>query len=105
MADLMDGQLSQASYAELVAQLFFVYSALESAADTMRDDQVAGPFVSDELRRGPALAADLQCLIGADWETRIAPSAATAALLRPHRRGVLRLARRLRRPSLHALSR
>jgi heme oxygenase len=78
MADLMDGRLSQVSYAELVAQLFFVYSALEAAAETMREDVVAGAFVSDDLRRGPALAADLQCLIGEGWEQQIAPSPATA---------------------------
>jgi heme oxygenase len=78
MADLMDGRLSQVSYAALVAQLYFVYTALEQAAETMRDDQVAGEFVSDELRRGPALAADLRCLLGEDWPDQIAPGAATA---------------------------
>jgi heme oxygenase (biliverdin-producing, ferredoxin) len=77
MAALLDGQLSRERYAELVAQLSFVYDVLESAAETMRDDPVAGPFVADELRRGPALDADLEALLGEDWADQIAPSSAT----------------------------
>lgn len=77
MAALLDGELSRERYAELVAQLSFVYATLESAAEAMRDDPVAGAFVTDELRRGPALDADLETLLGADWADQIEPGAAT----------------------------
>ena len=77
MTDLLDGQLSRERYAELVAQLSFVYSALEAASDAMRADPIAGGFVSDSLRRSPAIAADLEALLGVEWSEQIAPSPAT----------------------------
>jgi heme oxygenase len=74
---LLHGQISSAGYAELVAQHYFAYVELEAAAERMRDDALAGRFVFDSLRRVPALEADLQYLLGADWRERISPSRAT----------------------------
>jgi heme oxygenase len=79
MAQLLDGALSRERYAEMVAQLWFVYRTLEAASDGMRDDRVAGGFVVDELSRLDALEADLEILLGATWSDRIAPLAATEA--------------------------
>lgn len=76
---LLAGQVDQAGYAALVAQHHFIYEVLEEAAEAMRDDPVAGPFVTDELARLPALVEDLDFLIGADWRAKVTPGAATEA--------------------------
>jgi heme oxygenase (biliverdin-producing, ferredoxin) len=73
MADLMKGEGSREDYVALVAQHWFVYDALERAAERMRQDPVASVFITDKLTRLPALEADLEFLIGADWRERIAP--------------------------------
>lgn len=76
---LVSGGLTRDGYAAMVAQHWFIYQVLEQAADVMRDDPVAGGFVDDRLCRLPALAADLDALLGSGWTERIVPSPATAA--------------------------
>ncbi len=78
MADLMSGAGTREDYISLVAQHWFVYEALEAATERMRRDPVAAEFITDRLTRLPALAADLEFLIGDDWHDRIAPLPATA---------------------------
>ena len=73
MADLMRGQGTRDDYVALVAQHWFIYEALEAAAERMKADPVAASFISDKLTRLPALEADLAFLIGADWRERIEP--------------------------------
>ncbi|GAA4830012.1 biliverdin-producing heme oxygenase [Actinomycetospora corticicola] len=60
MGALFDGLLRVADYARLVEQYWFVYQALEAASDRFADDPVAGPFVTEELRRVPRLAEDIR---------------------------------------------
>ncbi|MEH1100837.1 biliverdin-producing heme oxygenase [Micromonospora sp. CPCC 205561] len=74
---LIAGELDRAGYAALVAQHHVIYEALEAAAEAMRRDPLAGPFVDDALTRLPALAADLEFLHGPDWRARIEPTPAT----------------------------
>ncbi|MGC5031349.1 heme oxygenase (biliverdin-producing) [Micromonospora sp. DT229] len=74
---LLSGQLDRAGYAALLGQLHVIYQTLEEAADAMRDDPVAGPFVIEELRRLPSIVDDLSFLHGPDWSERFSPSAAT----------------------------
>lgn len=76
---LLDGRVPRAGYTALVAQHWFIYSALEEAAAAMRNDPVAGGFVDDRLARVPALADDLAYLLGPDWRDQIAPTPATQA--------------------------
>ena len=73
---LIDGELDASAYANLLAQHYFVYEALEAAGDFMRSDIVAGPFVSERLRRLPALRADLRFFFGSDWKDAISPGPA-----------------------------
>ncbi len=73
MSDLMTGDGTREDYIALVAQHWFIYEALESAAERMRRDPVASVFITEKLTRLPALAADLEFLIGPDWRERIAP--------------------------------
>lgn len=61
---LMAGKISRAGYADMVTQHLFVYEALESVAAGMRDDPLAGPFVTDDLDRVPSLRRDLAFLLG-----------------------------------------
>lgn len=79
LSQLTDGRLGLRGYSDMVVQHHFMYASLEAAAAAMRDDPVAGPFVDDALTRGPALARDLEALLGAGWRDEIAPSPATSA--------------------------
>jgi heme oxygenase len=78
MDDLMTGKGSRDDYISLVAQHFFIYEALEAAAETMKDDADAAAFITPQLIRLPALEADLQFLLGDDWRSLIAPLPTTA---------------------------
>ena len=73
MAELLRGKRSRDDYVALVVQHWFIYEALESATERMRHDPIVAPFTSGKLTRLPALEADLEFLIGADWRERIAP--------------------------------
>ncbi|KDA05058.1 heme oxygenase [Microbacterium sp. CH12i] len=73
MADLLKGEGSREDYVALVAQHYFIYEALESAAERMRRDPTASAFISDKLTRLPALEADLEFLLGANWRNEITP--------------------------------
>lgn len=73
MADLMRGRGTRDDYIALVAQHWFIYEALEAAAERMKADPVAAPFISERLTRLPALESDLEFLLGDDWRERIAP--------------------------------
>ncbi|MGV8885858.1 MAG: heme oxygenase (biliverdin-producing) [Microbacteriaceae bacterium] len=79
MDDLMTGKGSRDDYIAMVAQHFFIYEALESAAAAMADDAVARSFISPHLTRLPALQADLQFLLGDEWRDQISPLPTTAA--------------------------
>jgi heme oxygenase len=73
MSGLLKGEGTREDYVSLVAQHYFIYEALESAAERMKADPVAAAFITDKLTRLPALEADLRFLVGADWRERIAP--------------------------------
>lgn len=73
MHDLMTGKGTREDYVALVVQHYFVYQALEAAAARFAADPEAQPFLSDQLTRMPALEADLEFLLGANWRDAIAP--------------------------------
>ncbi|MBG6238617.1 heme oxygenase [Mycetocola sp. CAN_C7] len=79
MGDLMTGKGSRDDYIALVAQHYFIYEAIEAAADRMRNDPVAAMFISDKLTRLPAIEEDLRYLVGPAWRTSIGPLPTTAA--------------------------
>ena len=78
MDDLMTGKGSRDDYISLVAQHFFIYEALEAAAETMKDDADAAAFITPQLIRLPALEADLLFLLGDDWRSVISPLPTTS---------------------------
>lgn len=73
MADLIKGEGTREDYIALVAQHWFIYEALEAAAERMAGDPVAAVFITSKLTRLPALEADLAFLIGPDWRESITP--------------------------------
>ncbi|MFE7514823.1 biliverdin-producing heme oxygenase [Streptomyces sp. NPDC057540] len=79
MGDLLGGRLAVDAYARYTEQLWFVYRALEEAAEALREDPVAGPFIQPELFRTAALEQDLAHLRGPDWRAGVSPLPATVA--------------------------
>jgi len=73
MSDLMKGEGTRHDYIALAVQHWFMYDALERAAERMRNDPVAAVFITDRLTRLPALEADLEFLIGPDWRDQVSP--------------------------------
>ncbi|SEC89479.1 heme oxygenase [Streptomyces sp. 2231.1] len=79
MSDLLGCRLGVDAYARYTEQLWFVYEALESAAEHLTADAVAGPFVRPELLRLPALERDLAHLRGPGWRAGLSALPATRA--------------------------
>lgn len=77
--ELLEGRLSTAGYAELLAQTWFIYDALERIGRDYTGDAIVGPFLSDDLLRIPALETDLTFLLGPDWRSTIRALPATVA--------------------------
>ena len=73
MKDLMTGKGTREDYIALVAQHYFIYEAIESAAEQFAADATASPFITAQLTRLPAIEDDLEFLIGPDWKALIAP--------------------------------
>ncbi len=73
MHDLMTGAGTRDDYIALVAQHYFIYDALETAAARMLHDPVAAVFITPKLTRLPAIESDLGFLLGDDWRSRVAP--------------------------------
>lgn len=74
---LFRGHLPMAAVTDLTAQLWFVYSALESVGTELATDRVAAGFARPELSRVPALEADLSVMAGADWRDTVRELPAT----------------------------
>lgn len=74
---LMSGRLDVAAYADLAAQQWAIYGALEDASAAMREDAQGSTLVFDELTRTPEIEKDLTFLVGPDWAERITIHPAT----------------------------
>ncbi|MET3987255.1 biliverdin-producing heme oxygenase [Streptomyces sp. PvR034] len=79
MSDLLGGRLGVDAYTRYTEQLWFVYRALEDAAESLKDDPVAGPFIQPELMRVAEIERDLAHLLGPDWREGVAALPATRA--------------------------
>ena len=79
MSDLLGGRLGVDAYTRYTEQLWFVYKALEEAADALRSDPVAGPFIQPELMRTAELERDLAHLRGENWREGLVALPATRA--------------------------
>ena len=72
----LKGVVDKLSYRKLVADLYFVYEAMERALDTL-DCPTLKALDFPELRRLPGLERDMAFYYGADWRGKIKPSPAT----------------------------
>ncbi|MGW7102058.1 biliverdin-producing heme oxygenase [Streptomyces sp. NPDC054838] len=79
MSDLLGGRLGVAAYARYTEQLWFVYRALEDAAEALKGDPVAGPFIRPELMRVAQMERDLAHLRGPRWRESLSALPATRA--------------------------
>ncbi|GGR94307.1 biliverdin-producing heme oxygenase [Streptomyces nojiriensis] len=79
MSDLLGGRLGVEAYTRYTEQLWFVYRALEEAAESLKDDPVAGPFIQPELMRVAEIERDLAHLVGPDWRESVVALPATRA--------------------------
>ncbi len=75
--ELLEGERTRDDYTALVGQQYFVYEALESVAEALRDDPTAAAFISPKLTRLPAIEADLDFL-QPGWRDALAPLPATS---------------------------
>lgn len=71
MERIMRGEGSLDDYVALVAQHYFMYEAIESAAGNFADEPALAVIHPVGLARMEAVEADLRHLIGEDWRDRI----------------------------------
>ena len=67
----LKGVVDKASYRTLVADLWFVYSAMEEEIGRLGDHPVVGPIAFPELNRRESLEQDLSFYFGGDWRQQI----------------------------------
>jgi heme oxygenase (biliverdin-producing, ferredoxin) len=79
IACFLRGTVEKKSYRKLVANLYFVYSAMEEAMHGLKDDPVMGKMYFPELDRKASLESDLQFYYGDNWRDEVKPSVATQA--------------------------
>ena len=70
----LKGVVDKASYRKLVADLYFVYSAMEEEISKLADHPVVAPVAMAQLNRREALEQDLTYYFGESWKEDIKPS-------------------------------
>jgi heme oxygenase (biliverdin-producing, ferredoxin) len=79
IACFLRGTVEKNSYRKLVANLYYVYAAMEEAMQSLKDHPVMGKMYFPELDRKASLEQDLAFYYGSNWREQIQPSAATQA--------------------------
>ncbi len=74
----LKGVVDKSIYRELVADLYFVYSAMESEIGQLSKEShpVVGPIGFPELNRRETLEQDLDFYFGKDWKSLVKPTPA-----------------------------
>lgn len=75
----LKGVVEKTSYRKLVANLYFVYSAMEEEMERHRQHPVLSKLYFPQLNRKDSLERDLYYYYGANWREQIELSAAGAA--------------------------
>ena len=66
------GRVSKMTYANFIAQLYYVYEAMEDELAKNQSHEMVGPvYFPQELTRLPSLELDLEFLYGSDWKNQI----------------------------------
>ena len=74
VTNFLAGVVSKESYKQLIADFYFIYSALEEQVDRFKDDPFIAPIAFDELKRVPALEKDCEFYWGKNWRNIISPT-------------------------------
>ena len=74
----LKGVVDKSSYRKLVADLYFVYEAMEEEIDQLSEHPVVGPVGKKELNRVESLSQDLSYYFGENWKEEIQPSPSAA---------------------------
>lgn len=75
----LKGVVEKNSYRKLVANLYFVYSAMEEEMEKLQHHPIISKVYFPQLNRSQALEKDLYFYYGANWRNEIALSEAGAA--------------------------
>lgn len=75
----LGGVVDKNSYRILVANLYFVYSAIEEEIDNNRDHPSISLIYFPQLNRKKSLEKDLEYYYGVDWSKIVVPSSVTQA--------------------------
>jgi heme oxygenase (biliverdin-producing, ferredoxin) len=78
----LKGTVEKTSYRKLVANLYFVYSAIEEEMERCKDHPIVSKFYFAELNRKQSLETDLAYYYGSNWRDQVAPSTATQAYVK-----------------------
>nr|YP_010198220.1 heme oxygenase [Gracilaria ornata]UAD86636.1 heme oxygenase [Gracilaria ornata] len=73
----LGGVVDKKSYRRLVANLFFVYTALEEEIEKNKNHFVVQSIYFPELNRTLSLKQDLEYYYGSNWQEQVCPSLAT----------------------------
>lgn len=77
IACFLKGTVEKNSYRKLVANLYFVYSAMEEEMQKHREHPILSKMYFPELNRKDSLEKDLSFYFGSNWRDQVAPSEAT----------------------------
>ncbi|AFY65510.1 heme oxygenase (biliverdin-producing) [Geitlerinema sp. PCC 7407] len=77
----LKGVVEKNSYRKLVANLYFVYSAMEEEMERHREHPIVSKIYFSELDRKESLEKDLSYYFGANWRAQVAPSDAAEAYI------------------------
>jgi heme oxygenase (biliverdin-producing, ferredoxin) len=78
----LKGTVEKTSYRKLVANLYFVYSAIEEEMERCKDHPVISKIYFSELNRKHSLEADLAFYYGANWREQVKSSVAAQAYVK-----------------------
>ena len=74
VTNFLAGVVSKESYKQLIADFYFIYTALEEQVEKFKDDPFIAPIAFDELKRVPALEKDCEFYWGKGWKSIITPT-------------------------------
>lgn len=77
MSNLLEGKSSESAYRNLMAQLYFVYEAMEETVRRNADGEFLSQIFDPRLERRGAIESDLEILFGENWRDGIEATAAT----------------------------
>ena len=74
VTNFLAGVVDKDSYKQLIADFFFIYTALEEQVDKFKDDPLISSIAFDELKRVPSLERDCEFYWGENWRELISPT-------------------------------